>query len=535
MPRINTPNGPVDVEVEALDLPATFPIILPICRALGISEVVDRLCPMHHYEALSHGQVFEMLVLHILQDADRKPLYKLEEWAGEHHVNELYDCEPQAFNDDRVGRTLDAVFEQIPAIEAELVRRAIERFHVPIDTIHWDLTNVTFTGAYDKVPLISRGYGDGQLHDKQLKISLHTTHGGAIPLRHEVLSGGAHQGPLASPMLADLRRRLPPSKLLIVSDCAGISYDNFVAYGEAGALLLGPMETTPTEKQFVADLRAADFVELRYRSKNNPDCIYSRHDTTLTIKRQKRTEPINVRALVIHSTGKQQRDANERRKQLARTLKRLEQINGHLNKSRYCHEDYAREKLAKAIPQSLAGIVHYELTGSYKQLQLHYFVDDDALAAAARSDGRWLLVTNDHERTADELFELQRGQYDLEARFRNFGHDLAVQPVWLHKEERIRALLLVFIIALTVYCLLELCAERVELEGDHYPKMTARQLLYKFGSAKIVKVRARGHPATAQLVLSLDQQYILSRLGFSDAKWYILTAVTDADDIQQIE
>jgi hypothetical protein len=60
-------------------------------------------------------------------------------------------------------------------------------------------------------------------------------------------------------------------------------------------------------------------------------------------------------------------------------------------------------------------------------------------------------------------------------------------------------------------------------------------LLYKFGSAKIVKVRARGHPATAQLVLSLDQQYILSRLGFSDAKWYILTAVTDADDIQQIE
>lgn len=526
---VDTPGGPVEVQVEALDLPPTFPIILPICRALGISEVVDRLCPMHHQEALTHGQVFEMLALHILQDPDRKPLYKLELWAAAHNVNQLYDCRPEAFNDDRVGRTLDAVFEKIPAIEAELVRRAIERFHVPIDTIHWDLTNVTFTGAYDTVPLISRGYGDGQLHDKQLKISLHTTHGGAIPLRHEVLSGGAHQGPLASPMLADLRRRLPPSKLLIVSDCAGISYDNFVAYDEAGALLLGPMETTPTEKQFIADLDAADFVPLRYRSKNNPDCIYSCHDSALTIKRQKRTTPIRVRALVIHSSSKQKRDANERRKQLARTLERLEQIKGHLNKSRYCHEHYAREKLAKAIPESLAGIVRYELTGSYKQLQLRYFVDDDALAAAGGSDGRWLLVTNDHERTADELFELQRGQYDLEARFRNFGHDLAVQPLWLHREERIRALLLVFIIALTVYCLLELCAERVKLEGDYYPKMTARQLLWHFGSAKIVKVHARGQPSTAQLELTQEQRYLLSRLNLADATQYILTPVTDAD------
>jgi len=525
---INTADGPVDVEVDALDLPPTFPIILPMCRVVGIGEVVDRLCPMRHYEALTHGQVFEMLVLHILQDPDRKPLYKLEEWAGEHNVHQLYECAPEAFNDDRVGRALDAFSEKIPDIETELVSRAIQRFHVPIDAIHWDLTNVTFTGAYDRSPIIGRGYGNGRVHEKQLQISLHTSHVGAIPLRHEVLQSSAHQAPLVPPILADLRKRLKPSKLLIMSDCAGISYDNIVLYDAEDVQFLGPMETTPTEKQFIEELSGDDFVELRYRSKAKPDCVYSCHDTTLTIKRQKRTEPIQVRALVIHSTAKARSDAGDRKKRVDKAFKRLGQISGHLNKSRYCHEHYAREQLEKAVPGSIAGIVQYELTGSYKQLQLRYWLDDEALALAAHADGRWLMVANDHERTADELFELQRGQYGIEARFRNFGHDLAVQPVWLHKEERIRGLLLVFIIALMIFCLLELCAERAKLEGDHYHKMTARQLLYKFSSAKIVQVRMRGQPATAQLVLSMDQRYILSRLGFPDAKRYMLTPVTDA-------
>jgi len=530
MLTINTPLGPVDLEMEALDLPPTFPIILPICRTLGIAEIVDRLCPMHHQSHLTHGQVVEMLVLHILQDPDRKPLYKLEEWAGEHNVNQLYDCEPEAFNDDRVGRTLEAICEQIPAIETDLVTRVLQRFHVPIDIIHWDFTNVTFEGAYDKVPIIGRGYGNGQMHEKQLKVSLHTTHAGAIPLRHEVLSGGAHQAPLASPMLADLRRRLPPSKLLIVSDCSGISYENVLAYDQAEVCFLGPMDATPAEEKLVAELSADDFVPLSYQSKNNPDCVYSCHDTTLTITRQKHPEPISVRALVIHSTGKQQRDTDQRQKSVDKALKRLAQISGYLNKGQYAREAYAREQLGKAVPDSLVGIVGYELTGSYKQMQLRFWLDEPALAAAGRADGRWLLVTNDRERSADELFTIQRGQYDLEARFRSFGHDLSVQPVWLHKEERIRGLLSVFIIALTVYCLLEWCSVQAKLEGDHYPKMTARQLLYHFSSAKILKVWARGHPPRLQLALQPEHRYFLARLGFPDAERYVLSPLRDHAD-----
>ena len=529
--QITTPHGRLPIEVESYELPPTFPLMLPVCRELGIAEIVDRCCPMHHYEHVSHGQVAEFLVLHILQEPDRKPLYKLEEWAHSHHVAFLYDCDAAAFNDDRVGRALEAIAQQIGAIETSVVSRALERYRVPVDAIHWDVTNVTFTGAYDHSALVRTGYGGGRIHEKQLNVSLHISldppafgHGeGGIPLRHETLPGNARQAPLAAGMLADLQTRLTKSDLLIISDCAGISYDNIVTYQAAGAHFLGPMQLTPAEQDFIAGVPQEAFVPLEYRSQNNPDCRYSCFDTALTLQRQKRTAPLTVRALVIHSTQKQQRDAQQRQKQLNKTLQRLEAIRGHLNKARYAHESYAREQLDKALPEGLQGAVHYELTGQYKQLQLRYWTDEAALAHAGRGDGRWMIVCDDTHHSPEELFARQREHYDIEARFRSFGHDLAVQPMWLHNDDRMRGLLLVFILALTVYCLVELCSVRAGLEGDYHHKMTTRQLLYHFSlsPAKLLRVRIPGQPGTTQLVLSHDQSYFLKQLGFPDPNRYL--------------
>jgi len=523
--RIATPYGELPVEFESGELPASFALVLPVCRELRLAEIVDRLCPMHHFEHVSHGQVVEFLILHILQEPDRQPLYKLEEWAESHNVSLLYECPASAFNDDRVARALEALAPQIAAIETAVVTEAIERYRVPVDTIHWDLTNVTFTGAYEDSELVRAGYGDGRVHEKQLNVSMHMTGHGSLPVRHEALPGNARQAPLAGPMLRDLQARLGKSDLMLIPDCAGISYDNIVAYRAAGARFLGPMQLTPAEQEFIASVPAEDFVALKYRSHNNPDCEYRCFDTPLTVRRQKRDAPLHVRALVMHSTHKQQRDAQGRQKKLDKALRRLEEIRGHLNKARYAHEQYAREQLEKAV-KDLAGIVHYELTGGYKQLALRFWTDEAALAEAGRADGRWLIVCEHENRTPEELFALQREHYNIEALFRSFGHDLPVQPMWLHKDERLRGLLLVVILALTVYSLIELCSVRGGLEGDYYHKMTTRQLLYHFSLCppKLLRLRVPGHPATMRLQLTHDQLYFLNQLGFPDPNRYLSRA-----------
>ena len=99
--------SPSELEVESLLLPPNFGLVLPVCRDIGLARVVDDICPMDWNGGLTHGQVIEAMVLHILQSAERVPLYRVQEWAQYHHLGLLYDCPAEAFNDDRIGRAPD--------------------------------------------------------------------------------------------------------------------------------------------------------------------------------------------------------------------------------------------------------------------------------------------------------------------------------------------------------------------------------------------------------------------------------------------
>jgi len=478
---------------------------------------------MDRQKHLSHGSVAEFLILHLLQSPKRQPLYRMEEWAEQFGVERIYGAPASAFNDDRIGRALDAIGESILDIETAVVTQALSRFAVEVRAIHWDLTNVTFSGAYDEVDAIRAGYGGGRLHEQQLKVSLHATSEGGLPIRHEVLAGGAHQAPFAPAMLADLQRRLQRTDLIVVSDRAGISYDNIVAYRRAGAHALGPLQATSAEQEMLAAVPSEAFTELSYRAPSAPEGRYRGYQTTLTIDRQKRREPLEVRALFVHSSRRESDDAADREKQLDKTLARLAQIESNLNKRRYAKYDYAREQVYKAVPESLRTIVRTALSGDDGALALSWSVDEPALVEAAKADGRYIVIADVNDLSPDQIFALFKRQNVIEQRFRAFKGDLSVQPLWLHNEQRICALLLIFILALLVYTLIELCSERAGLSTKHYHKMTARELIRAFEVVDLVELRIRGQPTEWQLQITAEQTRLLQRLRLPSPITHLIT------------
>ena len=520
--RVQTPLGPLELDVDAYALPPTFPIVLPICRAVRVAEIVDACCPMQWCSHVTHGQVVEFVVLHLLQSPHRQPLYKLERWSAEHNIHRLYDCPAEAFNDDRVGRALDEIARHIAEIETRVVTEALTHYRVDARQIHWDLTAVTFSGAHEGSELIRCGYGGGVIHDRQLQVSLHMTGDGGIPVRHQTLAGDVHQAPLAADMLKDLQQRLPRSDLIVVSDRAGISYENIVAYRRAKARFVAPLALQAPQEAALAAVPQAAFVPLEYRSHGAPNDAYSYHQTTLNLKAHGHPQPIRVPALFVHHTGKQRRDAARRQKKTDKALARLRAIDGQLNRRRYAKADYAREQLAKAVPRAVREIVRYELTGGDRELRLRSWVDETARAAAAAADGRYALVYELPDASPEQVFLTHKRQAAIEARFRNLNSDLSVHPLWLQHDHRIQALLLIFVLALIVYTLLELCAERAGLEGPHYPKMTAREMLFIFGHVRLKQITIRGSPPQHELVLAPDQQAILDALDFPDPTIYLI-------------
>ena len=524
--------SPSELEVESLLLPPNFGLVLPVCRDIGLARVVDDICPMDWNGGLTHGQVIEAMVLHILQSAERVPLYRVQEWAQYHHLGLLYDCPAEAFNDDRIGRALDALVPPrfaagsdaddddaagLPAdvIEEQVVRQALTSYRIPVTAVHWDLTHITFTGAYDDAALIGPGYGLGTVHRKQIQMSLHASTDSGIPLHHRCLSSRAQQQPLAEELLALMQKRLQRSDLIVVTDGKGISFDIIGHYRAAGAHFVSTLKPTEEQERLLAAVALEQFEPLAYTPVKKSTTRYCCYPTTLTLCPRGQRKPVVVNALFMHSTGKQQRDEKTRGKLLDKAYAALAKISGQLNKLRYARADYVQQQLAKQVPAEVADLVRYELAGEDRQLTLRWWTDLEALAHAACRDGRYILVYDlPADKVPQDAFFLYKRQYLVEARFRGLKSDLTVNPLWLKNENRVLAMVFVFVLALTVFAILGLLSERAKLSTEYYPKMTPREMLIRFGAIKLLLVRVRDDPPQCELELTVEQGYLLHELGF---------------------
>ena len=465
---------------------------------------------MRHHKHVTHGEVLEFLLVHLLQHPDREPLYQLEVWAADHSVQHLWDCPPEAFNDDRIGRALDQLAAQADAIYEAVVQAALQRYPVDPAWLHWDHSFVAFTDARRETSLVRPGYGDGQVHQRQVKFGLHVTSDYGVPVHYELLPGNAQQQPQAKTLL----KKLQSQRLGIVTDRGGISYEIVDEYLQSGTHFVSALQWTAAERERAAQVPLENFIASDYRSQGKPQDAYFVYPLTLSFRRQKHPQPLTVSALLVHSMGKHKTDAQKHQKQIARTVDKLNQVAGQLNRRRFCHADYVRRVLDNKIPATVQGVVKYELQGPDGALELRVFVDAAAQAQAARTYGRYILVHDlpaPHE--PDAPLKLHKRQYLAEHCFRNIRSDLAVNPVWLHHDSRIAGLMLVYVIALLVLSLLGLLSRRVGLATEYYHHMTPIAMLRCFAHLQVNRVTARGQPPTLTIELTPDQAEVIQTLN----------------------
>src|SRR5712692_6349888 len=103
-----------------------LPVVKDFCDRLGIAEAVDRFCPIRSVAEYTHGQVVEALVCNRLTHP--RPLSSFEDWGERYAVQEVLGIAACKLNDDRLGRTLDAVSGQLDEILNLVACRAVECF-----------------------------------------------------------------------------------------------------------------------------------------------------------------------------------------------------------------------------------------------------------------------------------------------------------------------------------------------------------------------------------------------------------------------
>ena len=498
----------------------------------------------------------------------REPLYGVGEWAARHvpGLLGLIPTQLPAFNDDRVGRALDRLFDaDVPSLTLAVVANAVREFAVELDELHNDSTTITFHGDYESADqertlrgklrlAVTHGHNKDHRPDlKQLLYILTVSRDGAVPVQFRVESGNAtddrsHQGTWE--LLCQLTGR---RDFLYVADCKLATAENMAHLHQHGGRFLTVLPRTRAEdavfRAAVRDGRAR--WELIHERRDDDgqvvDC-FSAHEPEATTAE-------GYRLLWFHSARKAELDALARHKRLERVSTALAELRTKLASPRTRYRE--RAKVAQAVDAILhetevedlvAVTVEDRTTKSYRQekrgrpgpdtkyvrrqatrFDLSWQLDHDRLAAEARCDGIFPLVTNVTTLSPSELLLAYKQQPLIEKRFSQLKTDFVVAPVFLKEVSRIQALLCVYFFALLTEALLErelrramekAGVESVALypEGRACRRPTARRVIDLFEDVQHHELKAKGQETVVFTTeLTRLQRKVLRLLGMPRA------------------
>src|ERR1017187_568007 len=133
-------------------------IVAHSLRRLQVAQIVDAAIPRRVKALASHGEIACVLAASRL--ACPAPLYDIAGWASSAAVAELLGVPAALLNDDRLGRSLEALAKVAEDVRGQLMLTAIRQFPgvAGASRLHLDLTAVRFTGHYPAPALPAKGW-----------------------------------------------------------------------------------------------------------------------------------------------------------------------------------------------------------------------------------------------------------------------------------------------------------------------------------------------------------------------------------------
>lgn len=458
--------GPPSVEKTL----GSLPVVAQFCRRLDVAGTIDRLCPVRSVAKLTHGEVIETLVANRLTSP--MPLLRVEDWAREWAVEEVFGAVPDMLNDDRVGRALDGIAPQLDAIVGSIGARAISEFGIDVSRLHWDMTSISLQGAHDspEVGFVQPAYGkpkDRRRDLKQVQTGLAVTGDGGIPIFHRAYDGQVAEVAQVVDAMESLREMAGQRRFLLVGDSKLVSYKNLSAMDQAGVTFVAPAPKNVVGTAVLAgcDKSAATTVDYvperrqgRAPERDGPD--YLVHEDAMVISGPRKADPVVAcRRVFVWSAGNAEAAVANRVRKLQRTTEDLDRVQRGLGGQHYKTIDKVRSKVEaiatkRRVKAYLVFAVDTDDTG---RPTLDWHFDPATLAAEEELDGWYALLTNLDPADADagEVLVRYKGQEVVERRYGDFKGPLAVAPMFLKNNRRIEALVAVICLALLVFCLVE--------------------------------------------------------------------------------
>jgi transposase len=386
------------------------------------------------------------------------------DWAGTTTLGELAGVDLSRLSSQHFWDQMDQVpVEAISLIEAELVKRAVEHFQLPLDTLLYDATNfftfIATTNTRPKLP--ARGHNKQNRHDlRQVGVALLCSRGDQIPLLHRTYAGQVPDARSFAEILPTLRQRVIDigrdlKALTVVYDRGNVSRANQRVVEDHGLSYVASL-TAASRRALIEEANSKlepvlvdDQRVMAYRTRQN---VWGA-DRTLVVLISERLRDGQLRGVLQHLAAAK-RWLDQRAATLARGKQRLDRAR--------IERDIETRLMGR---QHLRKLLRVELTGSARKLNLTYHVDEAALEELRTNWlGRLVLMTNRHDWSTAEIVQAYRGQADAEAVFAHLKDPihLALRPQFHWTDQKLHVHVFICILG---YLLARLLYRRARQAG----------------------------------------------------------------------
>lgn len=430
-----------------------------IYYGLQLDKICRKIKTKHKYEFDLNAILSDLIYNRILDPQSKLSAYNAAQNFLEPPTYQLHD----------VYRALSILAEENDLIQAEVFRNSHFLGERNSKVLYYDCSNFYFEIEQEEG---HKKYGKSKEHRPNPIVQMGLfIDGDGIPLAFSIFPGNQNEQTSLKPLESKILQQFGCDKFIYCSD-AGLASQtnrNFNHMGKRAFIVTQSIKKLRTEDKELA-LNKCDFRRLSDDRKVTFEEINCGESNELYYKEIPYTSgSIEQRLIVTYSPKYAAYQQTIRQAQVDRATAMIQ--NGTLKKNRKNPNDPARFVGKDAVTKEgeVADIFHY--------------LDEERINEEAKYDGLYGVCTDLLEDSIGDILKVSEGRWQIEECFRIMKTDFAARPVFVQREDRIKAHFLICFLALLNYRLLE------KQLGNKY---TCTEILKTLRAMNFVDVEGQG-------------------------------------------
>ena len=398
---------------------------------LKLDSVCRRIRNRHQFRFDLNAILSDLVYARILEPSSKSSSFQAAKRFLEPPSYELHD----------VYRALSVLAQELDFIQAEVYKNSFFFGKRNNRFLYYDCTNYYFeVGQEDGM----KKYGKSKEHRPNPIIQMGLfTDGDGLPLAFSLFPGSQNEQKSMKPLEQKILQQFGCRKFIYCSDAGLASEDNrvFNHMGERSFIVTQSIKKLPAEdREWALDgkgfkrLSDGSPVDISRLAEEDRDGLFYKEEPYTAKK-------LHQRLIITYSPKYAAYQKAVRAEQISRAEKMV--ASGSLKKQRRNPNDPARFVNRIAV------------TKEGEKADVHYYLDLDKIAEEEKYDGLYAVCTDLLDDKVSEILKVSEGRWQIEDCFRTMKTDFNARPIYVSREDRIRAHFLTCFLALLVFRLLK--------------------------------------------------------------------------------